>query len=402
MERWMLFGSLSGAVLAVGVRQLAVSEAQSDTPLVVEQTVQALTTRPVDADLRARTAGVQCVVTSAVRELPRSLELRTAGQVRDLPVRNVRTHTGQAVGELILPFAMLDDVRWRLTDLSLVAADGAQALLRFDRATASCVAALPPAPDVTPTEVRCPTRGGVDAPSVRGLHVWDEDLLPTAWAPVTAAADNDGFLLFDVPTTGTAELALGDGLLVQVHWEDGICEPVSIATDAELCVHIPRGDLLYDDPSYGIFIEEHPVPVDPEGVACGRTPMGKAVVTQVWLTQNGSVERSVVAPVDDPGRQEIDVAPHAYSTLSGALLYPGPDGPQVVSVRGLAEAAGLEDGDVILAVDGRSVANVPLTEAVAPLHGTEAAVALTLERNDEVFDLSIIFDEKTAELDTGM
>ena len=402
MERWMLIGSLAGGLLAVGVRQLTVSDDQSATPMVPEASVQALSPQPIAVDVRARTSGIHCVLTSAVRTLPDRVELRTRGQLRELRVRNARMKTGQAVGDVVLPYALLDDVNWRLSELSLVAEDGARARLDVDRATGSCIAALPVAPSVVPTEIRCPVRGGGAAPSVRDMHVWDEDLLPMSWSPATAAADGDAFILFDVAPTGTAELSIGSGPGVLVRWRDGVCGPVSVEVDAQLCVHVPDGDLLHDDPSYGVFIDDEPARLDPSGVACAETRVGEAMVTQAWLVGDSTVERTVVAQVDEPARQDVELHRHPLPTAAGVMLWPSADGPRVLSVHGLGEATGLQDGDILLSIDGQSTEGRPFVDVVAALDGSRSAVAVVVDRRDVEMDFMLVFDEVDGDDDTGM
>ncbi len=410
MQRWTLIGSLAGATLALGVRYATDPQAEVEADRVPEVSHSALrqaqvdgSTRPVATDVRIRTSGLKCVLTSAVRSLPESLELRAGGQLRNLSVRNERSRSGQSLGEIVIPYAILDDVKWRVAELSMVASDGAQAILDFDRTTGTCVAALPVAPSSESVDVRCPIRGGLLAPPVRSVHLWDADLLPDSWMPATAASDGDGFILFDVAPTGTAELDVGTGSGIQVRWSDGDCAAVSVDISAELCVRVPDGDLLFDDPSYRLFIEDTPVPLDSAGVGCAPARIGEAVVTQVWVTDQSARERSVSAQVEKPSRQFVDVRVHPLDTQSGALFWPSDDGPRVVSVRGLGEVAGIRNGDILVAVDGRSVEGLPMAEAVSPLDGFSSSVHITVERNDQLVDITVVFDEEEADVggDTG-
>ena len=407
MQRWTLIGGLGGGLLAVGVHQLGRSGAESATRAAPELTTAALSVSGrgpapvrVDPDVRVRTSGVRCVLTSAVRGLPEAVEVRTPGQVRHQPVRNAIDKSGQAAGEIVLPYALLDDVDWTLSDVQVVADDGAIARLEVDPETRSCVAALPVAPATPPTEVRCPVADGLAAPRVRRVYLWDNDLLPDHWEPVMAVSDGDAFVLFDVPPTGTAELSVGVGRGLQLSWKDGVCAPVVVAVDAQLCVQVAGGELLFEDPSYQLFIDDTPVPLDGEGVACGETRVGDALVTQLWRAGEGGVERTVSVKVREAGRQDVEIRPLAYPTAAGLLLWPTEAGPRVVSVNGLAEVAGVRDGDLVVAIDGVPTTGPSLPESVAALDGRTDVVAITVERADTLVDLAIHFAEDGDD-DTG-
>ena len=102
------------------------------------------------------------------------------------------------------------------------------------------------------------------------------------------------------------------------------------------------------------------------------------------------------------GRQVVDVDWHPLDTASGALFWPSVLGPRVVSVRGLAETMGVRDGDILVAVNGQSVAGEPMADVAARLDGMESSVVLTLDRSDVLVDVTLLFDESEDEMDAGL
>jgi len=406
MSKWMLMGAGCGAVLAVGVVQLkgAMDPGPAATPASSTSGLRAFSapaSSPVQSDLRNRTAGVRCVLATGVRTLPASVQLRTAAQLRVLPVRNAKWRGGRSVGEIVLPYAVLDEVDWAWEELQVTTDDGAVAQFEEDEATGACVAALPLARNAEAQEIRCPISGGGMAPSVQGVRLWDADLLPSSWSKPMAAADGRAFVLYDVPATGTAELRLGEGPVLEVMWKNGVCEAVEVSVDAELCVHVPGADALHAEDRFELLVGETSVLLK-DGVGCAAARIGETVVTQVWHTDMGEVERSVTVDVSDHGRQDTDVRPLPVPTESGLFVWPTAAGPRIVSVNGVAEVAGLRNGDIILAVDGVATERQPVHIALAGLDGSEPSVAITVERNDREIDLSVMFEEELDADDTGL
>ncbi|HCH66279.1 MAG: hypothetical protein CL927_04330, partial [Deltaproteobacteria bacterium] len=230
-------------------------------------------------------------------------------------------------------------------------------------------------------------------PPVRRLYVWDQDLFPSHWAAPSAASERDAFVLMDVAPTGTAELDVGLESHLLVRWRDGVCAEVSVDLDVELCVQVSEGDLLYDDPSFRLYIDDMLAPLDGEGVGCAATRVGDSLVTQVWMTETSAREHTDLFSVATPGEHRVEIARHLLDTASGAVLWPSVFGPRVVSVRGLAEAMGVRNGDVVVAVNGQSVAGEPMAEVAEHLDGLHSSVVLTLDRADVELDITILFDE---------
>lgn len=82
----------------------------------------------------------------------------------------------------------------------------------------------------------------------------------------------------------------------------------------------------------------------------------------------------------------------SVAVVRGALLVPSADGKQpAVARKSPAEAAGLRDGDVILALDGQDItANVALADLVAEYSPSDA-VSLTVEREGKVIRVEATF-----------
>lgn len=400
MVRWTMVGSLGAVIGAMGVHASAQHSPRARSSSVPELSVSGLRTGasvvtdgPVAPGVRMRTSGISCILTSGVRSLPDRVELRIDGQARRVPVRNTITHAGRMVGEIAVPWPLLDGVDWRLSDISVEADDGAVAELSYDGETGGCVAHLPVSPDDASVDVVCPIRRGGVAPPVRALYLWEPELLPVDWDEASASAERNAYVLYDVAPTGTAELDVGLGTDLLLRWKDGVCAEVSVDLDAELCVRVPEGGLVFDDPSYRLYVDDTMVPLDGAGEGCAPTRMGEALVTQVWMTQTSARERSELVSVSSSGRQVVDVDWHPLDTAAGALFWPSVLGPRVVSVRGLAETMGVRDGDILVAVNGQSVAGEPMADVVARLDGTESSVVLTLDRSDVLVDVTLLFDE---------
>jgi len=402
MSKWMLAGAACGAALAVGILQF--KNAENPHARVVEGSASGLKSQPLQASasLRSRTAGVQCVLSSGVRSLPAEVQLRTAARLRVLPVLNQRRSGGRAVGEIVLPHGVLNEVDWAWEDLQLATVDGAIAHFEEDAATGACIASIPLARNAEPEEVRCPIAGGGLAPSVRGVQVGDSNLLPESWSAPIAAAEGGAFVLYDVPSTGSAELQFTDGPSLKVVWRDGVCAPVEVSVDAELCVHVPGGEHLHAEDRFEVVVGDTPVVLE-DGVGCVQARIGETAVTQSWETEMGPVERTVKIDVADRGRQDTDLRPLPVPTEAGLFVWPTADGPRVVSVlHGVAEVAGVRSGDVLLSVDGVSTEHQPMHVALSGLDGSSSSVAVIVGRNDHEVEVTVMFGEEEEAQDTGL
>lgn len=410
MRHWPLIGGLGGATLAVGVWQAREIDAGMPLAAVVvpEQTVSAL--RDVDraplpeargsltAELRAKTAGIECALTSTVRRLPAQLTVRVGGHVRTLGVSRARTKLGHSVGEIVLPHGILDDAGWRLSDLVLVAPDGGTATLSKDLETGACVARLGLPAEESPATITCPFDGSPASLKVAGLDLWDADLLPSDWQTPHARLSRGALRLTGVPDTGSAWVDLGLDQDVRVSWEDGQCATIEVSADVEVCARVPGGRYIHPADGFEVILDGERVPLDPEGLACGRARVGESSIRQVWRTPAGEVERSMVVDVVDRGRHDVDLRPLPFPTPVGAYLWVTADGPRVTTVHGLAEEVGIRNGDIIVAIDGDDVLAAPMRTSLRPLFEAEGTVVVTVERGDVLVDVPFIFDEE----DTGL
>ena len=83
------------------------------------------------------------------------------------------------------------------------------------------------------------------------------------------------------------------------------------------------------------------------------------------------------------------------------FVWPTSEGPRIVSVNGVAEMAGLRNGDIILAVDGVPTTRQPVHIALAGLDGSEPSASVTFERSDREQDITVMFEEAFESEDTG-
>ncbi len=122
MVRWTVVGSLGAVFVSMGLHAVAQHAPRPRTASVPELSVSGLRTGtaatprgPVDPSVRIRTSGIPCILSSGVRRLPEHVELRVDGQVRRVPIRNTIEHAGQAVGEVVVPYPLLDGVDYTRT-----------------------------------------------------------------------------------------------------------------------------------------------------------------------------------------------------------------------------------------------------------------------------------------------
>jgi hypothetical protein len=347
-----------------------------------------------------RSTGVRCLLTTAVRSLPHQVQLRTAGQLRVLPVHKTGWGGGRSQGEVELPRAVLDEVDWAWEALEVTTDDGAVAHFFEDEDTGACTAMVPLARASAPQQVRCPIAGGGMAPSVSDLRLWDAELVPTTWSEPVAAADGASFILYDVPTTGTADLVLDRGTALQVKWQDGLCEPVEVSVDAEVCVRLAGAEDLHAGDRFEVRVGARAVRLE-DGVGCARVRVGETVISQTWHTDMGPVEKSTTVEVQQSQRRDINLRPLPWPSESGMFVWPTSEGPRIVSVNGVAEMAGLRNGDIILAVDGVPTTRQPVHIALAGLDGSEPSASVTFERSDREQDITVMFEEAFESEDTG-
>lgn len=130
----------------------------------------------------------------------------------------------------------------------------------------------------------------------------------------------------------------------------------------------------------------------------GRTP-GWLDVLGAWFDPaRAAVPIEVVFPPglsedDRDAQNEAAMVDSQQDAIAAALVELGYDFPREVTVVGIAEGSPsvgvLEEGDVIMAVDGAAVHAVEELRAAVREHGTESPAALTVVRDGETVELEI-------------
>ncbi len=347
----------------------------------------------VPVDVRARTAGIRCAVTSEVSELPEELQVRLPGQLRVLPVQRVAWSRGLAVGEIVIPYSVLDDVDWNFGALVLTGPSGASAAVSEESADGACVASLGVAPLSTPLDISCKAAGGLSFPAVVDARVWGEGRLPRSWPVPTVTSNGDALRVQSVAATGTADVVFDGGRSVRVWWRDGVCAEVPSRVDTQLCIDVSGGDALLAEDPFVVHVEGARATRKSNGLYCAQVDRDEVVVSSGWVTPSGLVERDTTVDIDGAAFQVTAIRGVPYPTTAGVWVWPSSDGPRVVAVAGVADVSGIQRGDVLVSVGGEATEGRALPDALAALDAGVGAVPLTVERNDRLIDLVVMFDE---------
>ncbi|WP_436355915.1 type II secretion system protein N [Brevundimonas sp. CEF1] len=195
-----------------------------------------------------------------------------------------------------------------------------------------------------------------------------------------AGADSDALRLFGVraggPDGGSAIIGLPDGRQVSVGVGETISEGLTLASVGEDFVTVSRGGSV----SRLVFTET------PAGAA---TPPPPPTTAQVMTPTGAPAPVSAAAPAAAPAPAGPVVDPQRL--MAQASLRPRMDGLRIkgftLAARGdgaTLRAAGLQSGDVILAVNGAELNSLErLSELGGELSGSSAA-EIRFERNGRV------------------
>ena len=193
-----------------------------------------------------------------------------------------------------------------------------------------------------------------------------------------AGADSDALRLFGVraggPDGGSAIIGLPDGRQVSVGVGETISEGLTLASVGEDFVTVSRGGSV----SRLVFTET------PAGAA---TPPPSPTTAQVMTPTGAPAPVSAAAPAAAPAGPVVD----PQRLMAQASLRPRMDGLRIkgftLAARGdgaALRAAGLQSGDVILAVNGAELNSLErLSELGGELSGSSAA-EIRFERNGRV------------------
>ena len=213
-----------------------------------------------------------------------------------------------------------------------------------------------------------------------------------------------GYVKMAGESLGDSRTGAGDEFMSKTKWERFLILVAGPAMNLILAVIVMWG-VLFQGAEVPAYEEERPVvgrvvddsPAARAGIRAGElivSVAGRAVETwdELFVAVMPRAEREIPVVVRDVAGRErtLDVVPEARTQFEMGDLGIGPTmRPQIINVTagGPAERAGVEVGDVIVAIDGEEIAGNELVDRIGASAGT--SLALTVRRDGQLTDLRV-------------
>ena len=213
-----------------------------------------------------------------------------------------------------------------------------------------------------------------------------------------------GYVKMAGESLGDSRTDAGDEFMSKTKWERFLILVAGPAMNLILAVIVMWG-VLFQGAEVPAYEEERPVvgrvvddsPAARAGIRAGElivSVAGRAVETwdELFVAVMPRAEREIPVVVRDVAGRErtLDVVPEARTQFEVGDLGIGPTmRPQIINVTagGPAERAGVEVGDVIVAIDGEEIAGNELVDRIGASAGT--SLALTVRRDGQLTDLRV-------------
>ena len=213
-----------------------------------------------------------------------------------------------------------------------------------------------------------------------------------------------GYVKMAGESLGDSRTGAGDEFMSKTKWERFLILVAGPAMNLILAVIVMWG-VLFQGAAVPAYEEERPVvgrvvddsPAARAGIRAGElivSVAGRAVETwdELFVAVMPRAEREIQVVVRDVAGRErtLDVVPEARTQFEMGDLGIGPTmRPQIINVTagGPAERAGVEVGDVIVAIDGEEIAGNELVDRIGASAGT--SLALTVRRDGQLTDLRV-------------
>ncbi len=213
-----------------------------------------------------------------------------------------------------------------------------------------------------------------------------------------------GYVKMAGESLGDSRTGAGDEFMSKTKWERFLILVAGPAMNLILAVIVMWG-VLFQGAEVPAYEEERPVvgrvvddsPAARAGIRAGElivSVAGRAVETwdELFVAVMPRAEREIQVVVRDVAGRErtLDVVPEARTQFEMGDLGIGPTmRPQIINVTagGPAERAGVEVGDVIVAIDGEEIAGNELVDRIGASAGT--SLALTVRRDGQLTDLRV-------------
>ena len=213
-----------------------------------------------------------------------------------------------------------------------------------------------------------------------------------------------GYVKMAGESLGDSRTDAGDEFMSKTKWERFLILVAGPAMNLILAVIVMWG-VLFQGAEVPAYEEERPVvgrvvddsPAARAGIRAGElivSVAGRAVETwdELFVAVMPRAEREIPVVVRDVAGRErtLDVVPEARTQFEMGDLGIGPTmRPQIINVTagGPAERAGVEVGDVIVAIDGEEIAGNELVDRIGASAGT--SLALTVRRDGQLTDLRV-------------
>ena len=213
-----------------------------------------------------------------------------------------------------------------------------------------------------------------------------------------------GYVRMAGESMGDSRTGAGDEFMSKTKWERFLILVAGPAMNLILAVIVMWG-VLFQGAEVPAYEEEPPVvgrvvddsPAARAGIRAGErivSVAGRAVETwdELFVAVMPRAEREIPVVVRDVAGRErtLDMVPEARTQFEMGDLGIGPTmRPQIINVTpgGPAEHAGVEVGDVIVAIDGEEIAGNELVDRIGASAGT--SLALTVRRDGQLTDLRV-------------
>ena len=213
-----------------------------------------------------------------------------------------------------------------------------------------------------------------------------------------------GYVKMAGESLGESRTGAGDEFMSKTKWERFLILVAGPAMNLILAVLVMWG-VLFQGAEVPAYEQEPPVvgrvvddsPAAAAGIRVGERVVsvaGRAVETwdELFVAVMPRAEREIPVVVRDAAGRErtLDMVPASRTQFEMGDLGIGPTmRPQIISVTpgGPAERAGVEVGDVIVAIDGEGIAGNDLVDRIGASAGT--ALTLTVRRDGQPTDLSV-------------
>ena len=213
-----------------------------------------------------------------------------------------------------------------------------------------------------------------------------------------------GYVKMAGESLGESRTGGGDEFMSKTKWERFLILVAGPAMNLILAVLVMWG-VLFQGAEVPAYEQEPPVvgrvvddsPAAAAGIRVGERVVsvaGRAVETwdELFVAVMPRAEREIPVVVRDAAGRErtLDMVPASRTQFEMGDLGIGPTmRPQIISVTpgGPAERAGVEVGDVIVAIDGEEIAGNDLVDRIGASAGT--ALTLTVRRDGQRTDLSV-------------